>query len=86
MILVQALVGTISSIIGLYIWVVIIAALITWVNPDPSNQIVQILHKLTDPVYKKMKQYIPTVVGGVDIAPIILILALQFIQQLLYRI
>ncbi len=86
MILIEALIGTIVSVISIYIWVVIIAALITWVNPDPSNPIVQILYRLTDPVYKKMRQYFPTVIGGVDLAPIILILALQFLQQILVRI
>ena len=86
MIILEALIGTIISIINIYIWVVIIAALITWVNPDPSNPIVQILQRLTEPVYKKMRQYFPTVIGGIDIAPIILILALQFIEQILIRI
>ena len=86
MILIEALLGTVISVISIYIWVVIIAALITWVNPDPSNPIVQILHRLTDPVYKKMRQFFPTVIGGIDVAPIILILALQFLQQILMRI
>ncbi len=86
MIILEALIGTIISIINIYIWVVIIAALITWVNPDPSNPIVQILQRLTEPVYRKMRQYFPTIIGGIDIAPIILILALQFIEQILIRI
>ena len=86
MILVEALIGTLLSIINIYIWVVIIAALITWVNPDPSNPIVQILRRLTEPVYRKMRQYFPTSFNGIDFAPIILILALQFLSQILMRI
>ena len=86
MILVHAITSTLAMIINLYIWIVIIAALITWVNPDPYNPIVQFLQRLTEPVYKKMRQYFPTVIAGVDLAPLILIIALQFILQILVRI
>lgn len=68
------------QIISIYIWVVIIAALVSWVRPDPYNPIVQILGRLTEPVYRFIRKYIPTVVAGIDIAPIILILGLQFID------
>jgi YggT family protein len=86
MIIVEALIGTLLSIINIYIWVVIIAALITWVNPDPSNPIVQILRRLTEPVYRKMREFFPTSFNGIDFAPIILILALQFLSQILIRL
>jgi YggT family protein len=86
MIIVEALLGTLLSIINIYIWVVIIAALITWVNPDPSNPIVQILRRLTEPVYRKMREFFPTSFNGIDFAPIILILALQFLSQILIRL
>ena len=67
-----------DQVIGLYIWVVIIAALVSWVRPDPYNPIVQILVRLTEPVYAYIRKYIPTNVAGIDVAPIILILALNF--------
>jgi YggT family protein len=67
----------------MYKWVVIISALITWVNPDPSNPIVQILRRLTDPVYAFIRRYVPTAVGGLDLAPIIIIFGIFFLQQLL---
>jgi YggT family protein len=83
MILVTAIVTTLIMMLELYKWVIIIAALITWVNPDPSNPIVQVLHRLTEPVYRYIRRYIPTVVGGIDLAPIIIIFAIFFLQQLL---
>ena len=83
MILVTAIVTTLIMMLELYKWVVIISALITWVNPDPSNQIVQILRRLTEPAYAFMRKYIPTVVGGMDLAPIIIIFGIFFLQQLL---
>ena len=76
----------ISLIIGLYIWVVIIAALITWVQPNPYNPIVRFLWNVTEPVYRWIRRYIPTTFGGFDIAPIILILVLEFLQILINNI
>ena len=73
----------INLIIGLYVWVVIIAALITWVQPNPYNPIVRFLWGVTEPVYRFIRRYIPTTFGGIDIAPIILILALEFLQILI---
>jgi len=76
----------ISLIVGLYIWVVIIAALITWVQPNPYNPIVKFLWNVTEPVYRFIRKYIPTTFGGFDISPIILILALEFLQILINNI
>ena len=76
----------INVIIGIYIWVVIIAALITWVQPNPYNPIVRFLYSITEPVYAFIRRYIPTNFGGIDIAPIIVILALQFLQILINNI
>ena len=59
---------------------VIISALISFVRPDPYNPIVQILHRLTNPVYAFIRRFIPTIIGGVDVAPIIVILVLQFVD------
>jgi len=76
----------INLIISIYIWVVIIAALITWVQPNPYNPIVRFLWNVTEPVYRWIRRYIPTTFGGFDIAPIILILALEFLQILIHNI
>ena len=73
----------IFSIIFFFFCVVIISALLTWVKPDPYNPIVQILYRLTEPVYAFIRRYIPTVFGGMDLAPLILIFGLIFIETLL---
>lgn len=65
--LIEALAQILSMVINIYIWVVIIAALITWVRPDPYNPIVQILYKLTEPLYAKIRKVIPTLIGGIEI-------------------
>ena len=74
------------SVIFLYKWVVIISALLSWVRPDPYNPIVQMLYRLTEPVYAKIRSIIPTTFGGIDLAPIILIFALIFLETFLQKI
>jgi len=73
----------ILSIIFLYKWIIIISAILTWVRPDPYNPIVQMLYRLTEPAYALVRKYIPTVFGGMDLAPIILIFALIFLETFL---
>ncbi len=68
------------SIISLYKWVIIIAAILSWVQPDPYNPIVQMLYRLTEPAYALVRRVIPTVFGGLDLAPLIVIFALQFLE------
>lgn len=70
----------ILTIISLYKWMIIISALISWVQPDPYNPIVQMLYRLTEPVYAMLRRYVPTVFGGIDLAPLIIIFALQFLE------
>ena len=83
---IQALAQILSMVINIYIWVVIIAALISWVRPDPYNPIVQILYKLTEPLYARIRRLIPTIIGGVDLTPILVILALKFIDLFLVQL
>ena len=81
--LLNSIFTVVLSIIFLYKWVIIISALLTWVRPDPNNPIVQMLYKLTEPAYALVRRYIPTVFGGIDLAPIILIFALIFLETFL---
>ncbi len=83
MFLVVTIVQMLQMVIKLYIWVVIIAALISWVRPDPYNPIVQTLYRLTEPIYAYIRRYIPTIIGGIDLAPLIVIFGLQFVELLL---
>ena len=88
--MIDALFGSIAtvvmSVIFLYKWVVIISALLSWVRPDPYNPIVQMLYRLTEPAYALIRKYIPTVFGGMDLAPMILILILIFLETFLGRL
>ena len=81
-----AFVTILITIISLYKWVIIISALLSWVQPDPYNPIVQMLNRLTQPAYAMVRKIIPTVFGGMDMAPLILIFALQFLEIFITRL
>lgn len=78
--------GIVHSLLTVYIWVVIIGALLSWVRPDPYNPIVQIIYRLTEPAYKLIRRMMPTVFNGIDLAPIILIVLLQVIDVILVNV
>jgi YggT family protein len=66
-------------------WIIIISALISWVRPDPYNPIVRTLRSLTEPVYGFIRKVIPTTFGMIDIAPMIVLLILIFLNNLIAR-
>jgi YggT family protein len=84
--LIYAIVQTIHTVINLYIWIVIIAALLSFVRPDPYNPIVQILHRLTEPVMNFIRSKMPFVVlSGIDLSPLVVILGLQLVDNFMMR-
>ena len=78
--LILAIGNLVLTIIFLYKWIIIIGSLLSWVQPDPYNPIVQMIHRLTSPAYTMIRRYIPTVFGGIDLAPLILIFVLMFLE------
>lgn len=67
----------IAGLVNVYIWVVIIAALLSFVNPDPYNPIVQFLHRVTEPAYSFVRRHIKTYFNGLDLAPLVIVVALE---------
>jgi len=64
-----------------YMWVIIIRALISWVNPDPYNPIVRFLIGITEPVLYRIRRLLPAM--GLDLSPVVAILAIIFLQRFL---
>ena len=84
--IIMGLGSILHSLLTIYIWVVIIAALLSWVRPDPSNPIVQVLYRLTEPAYTLVRRFMPTVFNGIDLAPIVIIVGLQVIDVVFVRL
>ena len=79
--LVQAVAQILDMALTAYMWVVIISALLSWVNPDPYNPIVRFLRNLTEPVFWKVRKLVPfAVVGGLDLTPVLVIFAIYFVR------
>ncbi|MBA2879932.1 YggT family protein [Desulfosalsimonas propionicica] len=68
-----------------YMWIIIAQAVLSWVNPDPYNPIVRIIRQVTDPVLFQIRRRIPTVFGGIDFSPIIVLLGIIFLQEFLVK-
>ena len=63
-----------------YMWIIIARALVSWVNPDPWNPIVQFLHRATEPVLAPIRRWLPTWRWGIDFSPLVAILAIYLVQ------
>jgi YggT family protein len=78
-----ALGKVLELVLDVYMWVIVIRALLSWVNPDPYNPIVRMLHKLTEPVLKPLRSLIPSGSIGLDFSPFLVILGIIFIRSFL---
>jgi len=81
---ISALAQVLRVVIEVLSWIIIIRALISWVNPDPGNAIVQLLYKLSEPFLEPVRRMLPfSFRFGLDISPIIVLLALFFLRMFL---
>jgi len=72
-------------LLNAYSWVIIAAALITWVSPDPRNPIVLFLRQVTEPVLAPVRRLLPPwKTGGLDFSPLIVIIAIQFVERVIF--
>jgi YggT family protein len=67
-------------LLNIYMWVIIIRALISWVNPDPYNPIVQFLNRVTEPVLRPLRKLVPAWKLGIDLSPLIAIMIIYFLE------
>ncbi len=80
------IVKILHSLLDIYKWIIIIATLISWVNPDPYNPIVKFLYSVTEPVLRRVRKFIGYRLGPIDISPIIVILVIIVFQSILVRL
>lgn len=83
--LLQAVAVILDIVLTIYMWIIIVRALLSWVNPDPYNPIVQFLHSITEPVLYRVRKAIPMPGMGLDLSPIIVLLAIIFMQSFLVQ-
>jgi len=76
----MAVARVLDIVLTLYMYVIIAQAVLSWVSPDPYNPIVRFIHNLTEPLLYRVRRTLPTVFGGFDFSPIVVILGIVFLQ------
>ncbi len=78
--LLLAIAKILDIVLLLFMWIVIARAVLSWVNPDPFNPIVRFIHNVTEPALYRIRALIPVSFGGMDFAPIIVLLGVMFLR------
>ena len=79
----SAIALVLGSLLSLYFWIVIIAAVLTWVRPDPYNPIVRTLRALTEPVFYRVRKWLPfTYSSGMDFSPVVVLLVIELFNRI----
>jgi YggT family protein len=81
--LIEALASILDLALNIYMWLIIARALLSWVNPDPYNPIVQFLYRVTEPVLGWVRRRVPLIFGGLDLSPLLVLLAIVFLRRFL---
>jgi len=81
--LVMAVARLLEIVCWAYFWMIIARAVLSWVNPDPSNPIVRFLYRATEPVLRPIRDRLPTFQMGLDLSPMIVLLAIYFLESFL---
>ena len=81
--LVLALARLLELVLWAYFWIIIARAVLSWVSPDPFNPIVRFLYRVTEPVLRPIRHRLPTFAMGLDLSPMVVILAIYFLQSFL---
>jgi len=77
-----AIAAILNTLLNLYFWILLAAAVISWVSPDPNNPIVRFLRAVTDPVLYRVRRALPFVyAAGIDFSPLVVMLAIMFVQM-----
>jgi YggT family protein len=68
-----------------YMWIIIIRAVLSWVNPDPYNPLVRAIASITDPVLSWLRRRFPLMAGSIDFSPLLVIFAIYFLRTFLVK-
>ena len=69
--------------LNIYMLIIVLRAILSWVNPDPYNPIVHFLYNATEPILHRIRQTVPVVFGGIDFSVIIVLVGIAFLRSFL---
>ena len=73
--------SVLQGLLSVYFWIVIIAAVLTWIEPNPYNPIVRLIYSLTEPVFDFIREHLPVMFSGIDLSPIVVLIVIQILSQ-----
>jgi len=82
---IAAIARILDVLLTIYMWVIVIRAVLSWVNPDPYNPIVRFIYQFTEPVMAPIRRWLPIRGMGIDFSPIIILLLILFLQSFLVK-
>jgi YggT family protein len=83
--LIDAIATILKLVLDAYFWILIARAILSWVNPDRHNPIVRFLYLVTEPVLRPIRRWLPTYQMGLDLSPLVVMLAIYFLEAFLVR-
>lgn len=83
--LLEGVAALLHLVLNIYLWIIIARAIISWVNPDPSNPIVRFLYRVTEPVLRPIRNLLPMQGIGLDLSPMILLVIIYVLDSFLVR-
>ena len=78
---ISAMATLVDLVLSAYIWIIIGRAIVSWVSADPYNPIVRFVYEATEPLLARIRRVVPTLGGGIDFSPMILIVAIMFLRS-----
>jgi len=80
---ISAVTQILDLLLRLYFWIIIIRALLSWVQPNPYHPLVRFLHAITEPVLSRLRRFLPRGLGPVDLSPLVAVLIIYFLRSFL---
>jgi YggT family protein len=78
----RSIASVLNLLLTAYMWIIIARSILSWVNPDPSNPIVRVLYRITEPVLRPIRRKLPPTIG-LDLSPLVVLLVIYFLQSFL---
>ncbi len=77
----EGLANVLGIVFNMVQLLVLASVIVSWVGADPSNQIVQMIHRATEPIYRPIRKFTSKIPGPLDWSPIVVILIIVFLQS-----
>ena len=74
--------SVLGKLLELYSYIVIARVIMSWVNPNPYNPLVQFVYKVTEPILAPIRSVLPPM-GGMDLSPLVVFVAIRFLRTII---